>query len=102
MRLRRFRPIGCWMTSSRTFSTKSSEQAIAVAGWCGRLGDRITTKLLRCMSLFLAQSGHHDCAEPYPLSEVKRTYSGHRAMCAYSLPEPTIGYARAAMLAVAF
>jgi hypothetical protein len=26
----------------------------------------------------------------------------HGAMSAYSLPEPTIGYARAAMLAVAF
>src|SRR3974390_2730549 len=29
MRLRRFRPTECWMTSSRTPSTKSSEQAIA-------------------------------------------------------------------------
>jgi hypothetical protein len=33
---------------------------------------------------------------------VKRTYSGQLAMSAYSLPEPTIGYARVAMLAVAF
>ena len=33
---------------------------------------------------------------------VERTYSGHGAMSSYSLPEPTIGHARAAMLAVAF
>src|SRR5215831_2189319 len=73
MRLRRFRPTGCWMTSSRTLSTKSSEQAIAVAGWCGRLGDRITTKLLHCMSPLLAQSGHR---RSYEMSafDPKRTF----------------------------
>src|SRR5262249_19925787 len=37
-----------------------------------------------------------------PHSGVNRTYSGQLAMSAYSLPEPPIGYARAAMLAVAF
>jgi hypothetical protein len=50
----------------------------------------------------MARSRHYDRAEPYPLSGAKQTYSGQLAMSAYSLPEPTIGYARAAMLAVAF
>src|SRR5262249_52502134 len=38
--------------------------------------------LLQCMSLLLAQSGHHDRADPCPLSGVKRTLVGGAAMSA--------------------
>ena len=43
------------------------------------------------MSLFLAQSGHHDRAETCPLSGVKRTLIGHTAMSAYDPKRTSTG-----------
>jgi ABC transporter substrate binding protein len=45
-----------------------------------RRDDRITTELLQCMSLLMAQSGHQMAAGECPLSGVNQTRRGHREM----------------------
>jgi hypothetical protein len=69
----------------------------ASAAWPCRLSDRITTKLLQCMSPLVAQSGHADCAAECPLLGVKRTSTGANPMSAFD-PKRTL--ARCAKLTI--
>ena len=77
------------------------------------LGCRATRSnkdVLHCRAecLLLAQSGHATVDRQFPLSGIKRTFRFQSVMSvrcptdSYSLPKASIGYARAAMRAVAF